>query len=397
MVKRAIVISVCLVLALGAYLLIWGWPRTSSPTRTAAPPPPEVGIVTVQPAEIAFPIEYAGRVVGFRDVEVRALVGGILLKRGFEEGARVTQDQLLFQIDPAPYKVALNRSEAQLAQAQATLRQAEDNFGRVEELFGRGVSTEKQRDEALAARDQARASVQLAEAEIASARLNLGYTEVNAPAAGVTSLQSQSIGTLILAQQTLLTTITPLDPAYVSYSFTDEEGQSFREMNARRAKPISEKDLAVDLQFGNGSVYPHAGKIDAAAQRVDLQTGTIQARAIFPNSEGGLLPGQFVRVRIRGVTLPDAIVVPKQAVSQGPQGPSVYVVGQNNIAEARPIRLGPEVATGAVVQEGLKGGDRVIVDGVIRVRPGAPVKPAPLAAAADAQTPTAGSPAGARP
>lgn len=397
MVKRLIVISVGLALAVGAYLLIWGWPRTSPPPRTAVPPPPEVGIVTVQPAEVPLPVAYAGRVVGFRDVEVRALVGGILLKRGFEEGARVTQGQLLFQIDPAPYEVALSRSEAQLAQAQATLRQAEDNFERIEELFRRDVSTEKQREEALAARDQARASVQLAEAEIASARLNLGYTDVNAPIAGVTSLQSQSIGTLIQAQQTLLTTITPLDPAYVSFSFTDEEGQAFRELNARRSQPIASKDLTVDLQYGSGSVYPHTGKIDTAAQRVDPQTGTIQARAIFPNPDGNLLPGQFVRVRIRGVTLPDAIVVPKEAVSQGPQGPSVYVVGQNNIAEVRPIRLGPEVAAGAVVHEGLKGGERVIVDGVIRVRPGAPVKPVPFAAGPDARTPAAASSAGARP
>jgi membrane fusion protein, multidrug efflux system len=396
-VKRLIVISVGLALAVGAYLLIWGWPRTSPPTQTAVPPPPEVGIVTVQPAEVPLPVAYAGRVVGFRDVEVRALVGGILLKRGFEEGARVTQGQLLFQIDPAPYEVALSRSEAQLAQTQATLRQAEDHFERIDELFRRDVSTEKQREEALAARDQARASVQLAQAEIASARLNLGYTDVNAPVAGVTSLQSQSIGTLIQAQQTLLTTITPLDPAYVSFSFTDEEGHAFRELNARRSQPIASEDLTVDLQYGSGSVYPHTGKIDTAAQRVDPQTGTIQARAIFPNPDGNLLPGQFVRVRIRGVTLPDAMVIPKEAVSQGPQGPSVYVVGQNNIAEVRPIRLGPEVAAGAVVHEGLKGGERVIVDGVIRVRPGAPVKPVPLAAGPDARTPAAASSAGTPP
>lgn len=146
-------------------------------------------------------------------------------------------------------------------------------------------------------------------------------------------------------------------------------------MNARRAKPLDEKDLIVDLQFGTGSIYPQAGKIDTAARRVDPQTGTIQARAIFPNKDGSLLPGQFVRVRIRGVTLQDTIVIPKEAVSQGPQGPSVYIVGQNDIAEARPIKFGPELASGWVVREGLKEGERVIVDGIIRVRPGGAVKP----------------------
>lgn len=275
--------------------------------------------------------------------------------------------------------MALSRAEAQLLQAQATLRQAEENFERVEDLFRRDVSPKKLLDDALSARDQARASVKLAEAEIEGAKLNLSYTTIKAPVAGVTALQSPSIGTLIQAQQTLLTTITPLDPAYVSFSFTDEEGQAFRAMNARRAQPISEKDLVVGLKYGIGSVYPKEGKIDTAAQRVDPQTGTIQARAVFPNPDGVLLPGQFIRVSIRGVTLLDAILIPRQAVSQGPQGPSVYVIGPNDTAEARPIRLGPELAAGWIVQDGLKSGERVVVDGVIRVRPGGAVRPVALA------------------
>ena len=400
MSKRIVLFSlVGVVLALGALLVIFGWPGSSTPPQSAAAPPPaEVGIIVVQPAEIPFPVEYAGRVVGFRDVEVRSLVGGILLKRGFEEGTKVAQGQLLFQIDPATFQVALSRAEAQLQQGQAVLRQAEDNFARVNELFSRGVSTDKLRDDALAARDQARAGVQLAEAEIANVKLNLSHTEINAPVAGVTALQSPSIGTLIQAQQTLLTTITPQDPAYVSFSFTDEEGQAFRQLNERRAQPISEKDLIVDLQYGNGNAYAHPGKIDTAAQRVDPQTGTIQARAIFPNAEGALLPGQFVRVRVRGITLPDAIVIPKQSVSQGAQGPSVYVIGEKDTAEVRPIRFGPELAAGWVVQEGLKGGERIVVEGVIRVRPGAQVKPVASKPQGPPTTePGAGTPSGARP
>ena len=393
MIKRLTVVAVCLAVALGAYLVFSGWQHRSPPTRATAPPPPEVGIITLKSSEVPLPAEYSGRVIGFRDVEVRALVGGILVKRGFEEGTRVTQDQPLFQIEPAPYKVALSRAEAQLAQAKATLRQAQDNSERTEELFARGVSTEKQRDEARTARDQGRASVQVAEAEVASAKLNLEYTEVNAPASGVTSLQSQSIGTLIQAQQTLLTTITPLDPAYVTFSFTDEESQAFRELNARRATPITAEEIIIDLQHGNRSMYPLPGKIDAAAQRVDPRTGTIQARAVFPNPDGSLLPGQFVRVRIRGVTLPNAIVIPKQAVNQGPQGPAVYVVTQNNVAEVRPIRLGPEVEDGVVVREGLKNDDRVIFDGIIRVRPGAPVRPVESAVSAGPRTPVNTPPA----
>ena len=400
MSKRIVLFSIVgVVLAVAAYFFFFGWPGSSTPPQSAAAPPtPEVGIIVVQPAEVPFPVEYAGRVVGFRDVEIRSLVGGLLLKRGFEEGTKVAQGQQLFQIDPATFQVALSRAEAQLQQGQAVLRQAEDNFARVDQLFSRGVSTDKLRDDALAGRDQARAGVQLAEAEIANVKLNLGHTEINAPVAGVTALQSPSIGTLIQAQQTLLTTITPQDPAYVNFSFTDEEGQAFRQLNERRAQPISEKDLIVDLQYGNGKVYAHPGKIDTAAQRVDPQTGTIQARAIFPNAEGALLPGQFVRVRVRGITLPDAIVIPKQSVSQGAQGPSVYVIGEKDTAEVRPIRFGPELAAGWVVQEGLKGGERIVVEGVIRVRPGAQVKPVAAKPQGPQTTkPGAGQPSGARP
>ena len=351
--------------------------QAGRPAGPPAPPPPEVAVLEVQAAEVPFPAEYAGRVAAFRNVEVRPRVNGLLLSRDYQEGTRVAEGQVLFRIDPATYEVALARAEAQLQQAQASLRQAEENFRRVEELERRQVATERQRDEALAQRDIARANIQLAEAEISSARLNLGYTTVTAPVAGVTALESPPIGTLIQAQTTLLTTVTQLDPAYVSFSFTEGEAQAFRELNERRAQPISEQDLTVELHYGNGAIFPRPGRIDTSAQRVDPQTGTIEARAIFPNPDGALLPGQFVRVVVRGVSLPDAIVIPHQAVSQGPQGPSVFVVGENNVAQARPIRLGQEVAGGWVVREGLRSGERIVAEGIIRVRPGAPVRPAP--------------------
>jgi membrane fusion protein (multidrug efflux system) len=390
--RRLVILALVLAVAAGAFLAFnasrgdggdgWlarltGGTQAGRPAAPPAPPPPEVAVMAVQAAEVPFPVEYAGRVAAFRNVEVRPRVSGLLLSRDYQEGTRVTEGQLLFRIDPATYQAALSRSEAQLLQAQASLRQAEENFRRIEELERRQVATERQRDEALAQRDTARASIQLAEAEISIARLNLGYTTVSAPVAGVTALQSPPIGTLIQAQTTLLTTVTQLDPAYVSFSFTEGEGQAFRELNERRAQPISEQDLTVELHYGNGTIYPRPGRIDTSAQRVDPQTGTIEARAIFPNPDGALLPGQFVRVVVRGVSLPDAIVIPHQAVSQGPQGPSVFVVGENNVAQARLIRLGEEVAGGWVVQEGLRSGERIVADGVIRVRPGAPVRPAP--------------------
>ena len=398
--RHVAVVAAAIALGASAYVAAFGWPwaaKNQSPAGHAAPPPPEVGVMVAEPAELALPIEYAGRVIGVRDVEVRALVGGLLLRRGFEDGDKVTQGQLLFQIDPRPYDVAISRAEAQLNQAQATLRQGEENFARIEELSRRAVATEKQREDALAARDQARATVQGAQAEITNAKLNLGYTEVRAPVAGVTSLNSPSIGSLIQAQQTLLTTIIPQDPAYASFSFTDEALQAFRDLNERRAKPIAETDLSVELQYGSGRVYAHRGRMDTSAPRVDPQTGTIQARVVFPNPEGHLLPGQFVRLRIVGIALPNAIAMPKEAVSQGPRGPFVYVIGTNDMAEVRPVRLGQQIGEAWVISEGLKAGDRVVVDGVIRVRSGEKVRPVKFDPQAAAPAQASPSQPGARP
>jgi membrane fusion protein (multidrug efflux system) len=263
--KRLALLSLLLVaLAVGGYVYLKGppeglrhWTASLVPRSPPAPAPaaqaaapPEVGVIEVQRAEIPVPVEYAGRVEGFRDVEIRPRVGGLLLSREFDEGAKVSQGQVLFRIDPAPYQVAVDRAEAQLAQARATYRQAEADYERIDELVRRRVAAAQQRDQALAQRDQIRASVQLAEAEVASVRLNLGYTTVTAPVAGVTALQSPPVGTLAQAQESLLTTITQLDPAYVSFSFTVEEGEAFRQLNLRRQVPITEKDLTVELQYG---------------------------------------------------------------------------------------------------------------------------------------------------
>jgi membrane fusion protein (multidrug efflux system) len=285
---------------------------------------------------------------------------------------------VLFRIDPRPYEVALDRAKAQQAQAEATLRQATENWKRVDELVKRQVSTEKQHDDARAALEQAKATVQLSQAEVRNAELNLGHTTITSPVTGVTRLVSPPEGSLVLAQQTILTTITQLDPAYVNFSYTDSEYQAARELNRQLPTPIAREDLTVQLQHGNGAPFAGTGRMDASANRVDAQTGTIQARAIFANQDGALLPGQFVRIVIKGVTLPNAVVIPRQAVNQGPQGPFVYVVGPDSKAQARPVQLGREVDEGWVVENGLKDGDTVIVEGVMRVRPGLPVAPAPL-------------------
>lgn len=371
-----------LVLAGGGYYY-WGMKSAAELQKktaaAAAPPPPSVGIIEVKRRDVPFDLAYAGRVAGFRSVEIRSLVTGTILKREYPEGARVKQGDVLFRIDQRPYQATLDRANAQLAQARATRTQTEENFDRIEELARKQVATPKQLDDARAARDQARGAVQSVEADIENAKLNLEFTVVKAPVSGPTALLSPPEGSIAQAQQTVLTTITQLDPAYVNFSTTDSEFREFRQMNEARAKPLTEDDISVTLLYGDGTTYPQTGKVSVSSQTVDQRTGTLQIRSIFPNPDGALLPGQFVRLIIKGVVLQNAVLIPQQAVSQTPQGMSVYTINSAGNAEVRPVKLDREVANGWIVKEGLNDGDKVIVDGVMRVRPGAPVRPSPWA------------------
>jgi membrane fusion protein (multidrug efflux system) len=370
---------IVLAAAAGGYYTLGHRGGTPTAQKAGAPPPPDVGVVEVKRADLPLTLTYPGRVAGFRAVEIRSMVSGTIMKREYEEGARVKQGDTLFRIDPRPYQAVYDRAVAQLAQAKATVFQTEENFNRIQELATKQVATPKQLDDARAARDQARAAVQSAEADIENAKLNLEFTVVKAPVSGPTALLSPPEGSIAQAQQTVLTTITQLDPAYVNFSTTEQELREFRILNEGLERPLREDDITVSIQFGDGAKYPQTGRVIMSSQNVDLRTGTVQIRSVFPNEDGTLLPGQFVRLIVKGITLPKAILVPQQAVSQGPQGTFVYVVNSSGAAEMRPVKLDREVNTSWVVREGLNEGDRVIADGVMRVRPGAPVKASPYA------------------
>jgi membrane fusion protein (multidrug efflux system) len=368
---------IAVILVAVAAAVYWLVLRESRPrTMAAAPPPAEVGVATLVSSDVPLPLLYAGRVTGFRVVEIRSQVGGFLLKREFTDGEAVKAGDVLFRIDPRSYEAALARAKAQQAQAQATLTQASENFTRVEGLAARQVSTQKALEDATAAREQATAALASAKADVQTAELNLEYTVIKAPISGLTSIEaSPPKGTLVQPQQTVLTRITQLDPAYVYFTTTDGELRELTEINRQRAKPLTEDDVTVKLRFGNGDVYPFDGRVDISSSIVDPRTGTVQIRAVFPNEKRGLLPGQFVRVEIIGVTMPNAVLVPKTAIVQGPQGAAVYVVDANDVAQARPVQLDREVEKGWIVKSGLKAGERVVTEGVIRVRPGVKVKP----------------------
>src|SRR5260370_11500641 len=311
-----------LVLALaggGVYLFMTQ--PAKAPAAPPAPPPPQVGVAELAAADVALPLEFSGRVAGFRVVEIRAQVSGVLLKREYLEGAVVAVGQVVFRIDPRTYEASLARATAQAAQAKATLIQAEESISRQVGLAAQKGATQKSLEDATAGRDQARANVQSTEADVVTAKLNLEFTVIKAPVKGPTSLVSPAEGTLIQAQQTLLTTITQLDPAYVNFTFTDGELRSLQEINRSSEELFDPAHVKVELQFGDRATYPEPGTVDTRSRTIDPRTATILTRAIFPNHDRPLLPAPFVRLKMTGITMPNAIVVPKAPLSQGPPRP----------------------------------------------------------------------------
>lgn len=361
---------------LSLVLLLATAPGLRDARAQGAPPPPAVTFMEMRPDKVPLEFEFAARVAASREVQVRAQVGGILRKRNYTEGAQVKAGDVLFEIDPELYQAELARAQAQLQQAQAQLDQATRDADRTLRLFATGSGTEKARDDALSAKEIAAAAVAIAEAQVKSADLSLRYTKVTAPISGITSQENVPEGSLIATtgDAGLLTRITQLDPAYVFFSVTASEHARVRELLESQGKWETAGDFVrVKLTFGDGHDYDKAGIIDFAASGLDQQTGTLRLRAVVANPEGRLLPGQFVRATVTGITLDSAIVVPHAAVMQGPQGQFVYTVNSQGKAEVRPVTLGREVAKGWVATTGLNPGDKVITEGVIKVQPGMPV------------------------
>lgn len=347
-----------------------------SNTPPAIPPPPIVSIVKVKAEPVALSFPYAGRIAAFKDVEVRARVPGILQEKSFTEGAAVKAGDVLFRIDPAPYQAELASTEAQLKEAQAQLARTQRDAERATTLLERQVGTEKARDDAVSAHELAKAGVVGAGARVKTARINLGYTTITAPIAGTISTRVLPEGSLVgtNGNDSLLTRISQLDPVYVHFSFADTEATEIRRLvDSGEGEGPADGKLQVRIIFGDRKDYDHRGYVDFIDSNLDMQTGTVRARAVVPNPESRLRPGQFVRVSVEGITRNGAIVVPQAAVMQGPQGQFVYALEADDKASIRPVTIGREVADGWIVEKGLKAGDRIVTEGVIKVKPGAPV------------------------
>ena len=336
----------------------------------AAPPPPEVAVAVVEKGDLPLDLAYTGRAVGSREVEVRALVSGILLERRYEEGSAVRRGDVLFRLDPEPYRAAVERTQAELGVERARLSEARRQRDRITSLLDRKLVSERQLDEAVSAFEVAEANVAAARARLRSAELDLGYTEVRAPISGLTSREVRSEGSLVRAGEdsSLLTRIVQTDPIYIEFSMPGTEAAQVRARFAVGSPPT------VRVELEGGVQHPVPAKLTFVDNAVEMSSGTVRARAVMPNPDGRLVPGQFLRARLEGVTLPGAVTVPRRAVMSSAQGSFVWTVGEGDVVELGPVRVSGMVGERAVIAEGLAGGERVVAEGVLKVQPGAKVK-----------------------
>jgi membrane fusion protein (multidrug efflux system) len=336
-------------------------------------PPSEVTVTIATQEALPVTWEYVGQTAGSREVEVRARVTGILQSRNFKEGERVKKGQSLFTIDPKPFEAALARAVADVAAADARLEQARRNVARFKPLYAEKAVSQREYDDAVSAEAIGAADVKAAQARLTEAQLNLAYTKVESPLSGITTRALPSEGTLVSGPNVLLTSVVQVDPIWVNFGISDNE-QARMQKDAQAGTLKLPRNFEVELRLADGSVYGHKGKLDFADVRVSTATGTREARAELPNPDGYLRPGQFVRVILKGATLPNAVTVPQRSVMEGPQGKFVYIVDEKSTAQPRPVEAGQWTGDRWIITSGLKGGERVIVDGVMKIGPGAPVK-----------------------
>ena len=358
-------------------ILILGiWYLLQKPHGPMMPPAPHVTVYEISPKDVLLEYVYPGKTYGSKEVEIRSRVSGTLLERTYIEGQTVKQGDILFKIDPLPFQIRVEQAEAKLKEEQAILKQAEQGWQRVLDLHTKKMASTREKDQTLSTLDQAKAKVQAAEADLKKAKIDLGYTTVTSPITGISSREAVSEGTLIESTYTptLLTHIVQIDPIYVSFSYSEAEILSHPQLiTSQKSKTSGLGNISATLHFDNGTKYPLKGEVNFTDSVVDPQTGTVQARAVIPNPDGNLLPGQFVRITINGLIQNNVFIVPHRAIMQGPMGPFVYTVNADNKATITPVSLGLSTPQGQIIEKGLQTGNKVITDGMIKVRPNAVV------------------------
>ncbi|EAR7791682.1 multidrug efflux RND transporter periplasmic adaptor subunit AcrA [Salmonella enterica subsp. arizonae] len=337
---------------------------------------PEVGVVTLKTEPLQITTELPGRTVAYRIAEVRPQVSGIILKRNFVEGSDIEAGVSLYQIDPATYQATYDSAKGDLAKAQAAANIAELTVKRYQKLLGTQYISKQEYDQALADAQQANAAVVAAKAAVETARINLAYTKVTSPISGRIGKSSVTEGALVQnGQASALATVQQLDPIYVDVTQSSNDFLRLKQELANGSLKQENGKAKVDLVTSDGIKFPQSGTLEFSDVTVDQTTGSITLRAIFPNPDHTLLPGMFVRARLQEGTKPAALLVPQQGVTRTPRGDAtVLVVGADNKVEIRQIVASQAIGDKWLVTDGLKAGDRVVVSGLQKVRPGVQVK-----------------------
>jgi len=349
----------------------------------AAPPAPQVGVVTVQPADVGLVVELPGRLEASRVAQVRARAAGILQKRLFTEGSDVKAGQKLFQIDSAPYLAALASADASLTQAQARLASSQSLAERYEPLVAANAVSKQEYDNAVASANVARADLAAAKAAVTTARINLSYANVTAPIAGRIGRALVTEGALVgQGSPTELAVIQQVDPLYINFTQSASDALKLRAAIASGKYKQTDGMATVRVVLEDGSAYPEQGRLLFTDLSVDATSGQVTLRAEIPNPKRYLLPGLYVRVQLEQAQVGNAILLPQQAVTRSTGGDTVMVVDADNKVTLRTVKLGPAQGTNWVVLDGLKAGEQVMVDGfqkLPRAKPGAPIVVHPVA------------------
>jgi membrane fusion protein, multidrug efflux system len=356
-------------------------------TREARKAPPQVAVITLQPSPRPIVRELPGRIAPMRVAEIRARVAGIVMERLFEQGADVKAGDVLYRIDPAKFEVELNATQAALAKAKAAFEQATKHAQRIEQLHQGRVASQAQYDNATTAMRQAQAEVAVREAEVARAKLDLDYTTVRSPIRGRIGGALVTEGALVgQGEATHLATVQQLDPIYADFvQSVSVLRQLRRDFESGALEQLSPDAIKVRLELDDGTLYPFPGRLLFSDATVDRTTGQVTLRGEFPNPKHELLPGMYVRIRIEQGIDGDSLAIPQQAVRRNDTGGNeVYVLRADNHAVVQPVRLGHLVDEQWLVLEGLKPGDRVIVEGFQKFAAGETVTPIPWSRAVSA-------------
>ncbi|MGH8688621.1 MAG: efflux RND transporter periplasmic adaptor subunit [Burkholderiales bacterium] len=350
-------------------------------SKEAPPPPrpaPQVTVITATPKTIPYVVTFVAQTESSHQVDIVARVSGYLDKIAYREGELVKQGQVLFQIDARPFQAQLDAAKGELLAQQARYATAKATLARVKPLAAQDAVSKADLDKAQGENDAANAAVFAAEAKVKEQALNLAYTTIRSPVTGLASKSTQRQGAYInaVSEGAKLTYVATLDPMWVNFSVSQNQMAKMKELTEKKLLvPPPGQAYGVELVMSDGSLYPEKGKISFADPSFSQETGSFLVRAVLPNPDNALRPGMFVTARVLGATQPDAIVVPQLAVQQGSNGHLVYVVKKDGTAELRPVVVGDyEGKKDIVIQSGLQAGDRVVVEGALKVVPGQPVK-----------------------